>query len=293
MVSGMITIDIEVSPLSLPIKIKRAERFIMKKVIIPINSIKGIDKVARVNPLMQDREFEALKLSIAESGLEVPIVICRNLIIDGRSRYNACKELGIENIAVEIMAGNSSIEIKKKRVEVMETRRHQTKTQLACTAVSIWNTDKPNDMTQADFIKTKSISQANFTNANWIYKNNKQVFQALAKGQSVRISETDEYKISESLNAVVKYLKSLEVGVDTKDTPHVGIYTSDKRIREAVNYHINGLLEELNRMELPSGELPAISKDIATILYRLFKDKSEMDTTTNKVIVGSKLEESN
>ena len=255
----------------------------MKKGIIPINSIKGTDKVAKVNPLMQDREFEALKLSITKSGLEVPIIICRNLIIDGRNRYNACKELGIENIAVEIMAGNSSMKMKKDKVLVMEQRRHQTKTQLACTAVAIWNTDKPDGITQANFIKTKSISQANFTNANWIYKNNKQVFQALAKGQSVKISETDKYKVSESLNAVIKYLKSLEVGVDTKDASHNGLSTTDKRIKEAVNYHINGLLKDLNRMELSDGKLPAVSKDIATIFHRLFKDKSEMGTPTDKV----------
>jgi hypothetical protein len=47
-------------------------------------------------PPMDANEFAALKGSIEAEGQLIPIVIWENQILDGRNRYNACVELGIE-----------------------------------------------------------------------------------------------------------------------------------------------------------------------------------------------------
>lgn len=47
-------------------------------------------------PSLSDKEFSRLKKSISQVGLLEPIVICKGMILDGRHRYLACKELGIE-----------------------------------------------------------------------------------------------------------------------------------------------------------------------------------------------------
>ena len=48
-------------------------------------------------PRLSALEYEALKASLAEHGLLVPILVdARNKIIDGHNRMRACRELGIE-----------------------------------------------------------------------------------------------------------------------------------------------------------------------------------------------------
>ena len=52
-------------------------------------------------PGMTPDEFAGLKANIGRDGQEEPIVLYEGKIIDGRHRYNACVELGIEPITRE------------------------------------------------------------------------------------------------------------------------------------------------------------------------------------------------
>jgi len=47
-------------------------------------------------PKLSDTEFESLKADIKTNGLNIPIKIYDGLILDGRHRYRACLELGVE-----------------------------------------------------------------------------------------------------------------------------------------------------------------------------------------------------
>jgi len=58
-------------------------------------------KVANIFPMMTDTEFGELKKSISQNGQRDPIIIYENKIVDGRNRYNACLELGVEPKAIE------------------------------------------------------------------------------------------------------------------------------------------------------------------------------------------------
>ena len=51
---------------------------------------------ADIFPLLGGADFEALKANIAEHGQLDPIWTFQNQILDGRNRYRACRELGIE-----------------------------------------------------------------------------------------------------------------------------------------------------------------------------------------------------
>jgi len=59
----------------------------------------GIDagQYSEAMPDLAEEEYEALKRSIAEHGLEYPILVDRTgTVIDGHHRFRACRELGIE-----------------------------------------------------------------------------------------------------------------------------------------------------------------------------------------------------
>ncbi len=53
-------------------------------------------KFAEIFPLMDKKEFEALKEDINKKGLQEAIVIFEDKILEGRNRYNACNELKIK-----------------------------------------------------------------------------------------------------------------------------------------------------------------------------------------------------
>lgn len=59
-----------------------------------------IHELAYMFPSMTEAEYEGLKEDIAANGVHQAIVVWRGEVVDGRHRYEACKELGIESDAV-------------------------------------------------------------------------------------------------------------------------------------------------------------------------------------------------
>jgi len=55
-------------------------------------------EVANLFPMMDSEAFQSLKKDIEENGLIEPIWLHDGKIIDGRNRYKACSELGVEPI---------------------------------------------------------------------------------------------------------------------------------------------------------------------------------------------------
>ena len=55
-----------------------------------------ISDLARVFPDMPPGDFARLVASIQEDGLMDPITVWRGQVIDGRHRYAACAEAGVE-----------------------------------------------------------------------------------------------------------------------------------------------------------------------------------------------------
>src|SRR5262249_33063148 len=54
-------------------------------------------------PLLDGEDYDALKADIAANGLHVRIWTCQGQILDGRNRYLACRELGIEPLFTEYL----------------------------------------------------------------------------------------------------------------------------------------------------------------------------------------------
>lgn len=86
-------------------------------------------EAANIFPLMTGAEYETFKADIAEHGLREPIWLHPDgSIIDGRNRYRACTELGIEP-DFEIWNGRGSLAAFV--VSLNLHRRHLTESQRA------------------------------------------------------------------------------------------------------------------------------------------------------------------
>lgn len=93
-----------------------------------------ISEIAFIFPPMLDEEFDKLVNSIQENGLVEPIALWRGEIIDGRHRYKACQQLGIESRVVEL---EDDIDPIAYIIAKNEVRRHLTTSQRAMIAYKL------------------------------------------------------------------------------------------------------------------------------------------------------------
>ena len=87
-------------------------------------------------PAMAAEDFQALKDSIAEIGVQNPITLFEGMVIDGWHRYTAANELGMHCPTVELGA----VDPRDFVLAQNKARRHVTQAQLALatTAVYAW-----------------------------------------------------------------------------------------------------------------------------------------------------------
>jgi hypothetical protein len=90
--------------------------------------------VADIFPMMSPAEFRELKEDIAKNGLLEPIWTYKNQIIDGRNRYLACKEIGVDPVYIEWRSVNGTSLIDFV-LSLNLKRRHLNASQKAMVAV--------------------------------------------------------------------------------------------------------------------------------------------------------------
>ncbi|CAN5818242.1 hypothetical protein BH20PSE1_BH20PSE1_01590 [soil metagenome] len=91
---------------------------------------------AAIFPLLDGEAFEDFCADIAERGLLQPIQLLGGLIIDGRNRYRACLDLGIDPVFEEV---DSETDPVGYVVSANLHRRHLNESQRAMVAAAIAN----------------------------------------------------------------------------------------------------------------------------------------------------------
>jgi len=94
-----------------------------------------IDNIAKENPMMNKAAFKLLVEDIRANGQQEPVLIHDGKIIDGRNRFNACKELARKLKAI-VFNGTREDAIKKARSN-NDMRRHLSKSQYAMMAAKV------------------------------------------------------------------------------------------------------------------------------------------------------------
>ena len=97
--------------------------------------------LANVFPLLSDREHSELVADIRQRGLLEPIVLLGGLILDGRNRYRACVEAGVEPRFEEYEGSDPASYV----VSLNLRRRHLDESQRALVAAKLANLTQGGD----------------------------------------------------------------------------------------------------------------------------------------------------
>lgn len=93
--------------------------------------------VANLFPLMDSEEYRQLREDIRRHGLREPIWLYEEKIIDGRNRYFACMELGIEPATQRFSCDGSEASLASFVISLNLHRRHLTASQRACIGAEV------------------------------------------------------------------------------------------------------------------------------------------------------------
>lgn len=121
-------------------------------------------------PAMLEEQFQALKDSIADIGVQEPITVYDGMVIDGWHRYTAALEAGIDCPTVELVDVDPQAFVIAKN----KARRHITSSQIAAAVVAVYQwravgrnwepgsqlTKTTAELAQMAGVSTKTINQA-------------------------------------------------------------------------------------------------------------------------------------
>ena len=86
-------------------------------------------------PAMSDTEFQELRDSIDNIGLQNPITLLDGMVLDGWNRYRACEELGMTCATVQLADG---VDPRDFVMAQNGARRHITQAQIAVATVTVY-----------------------------------------------------------------------------------------------------------------------------------------------------------
>lgn len=174
--------------------------------------LKGLvpHKVSQVNPMMQDEESVQLRESLKKHGQNEPITTYRGKLVDGRNRVKEALKLGWTHLDAVSLPNNTTLVELKNLVQIKETRRMQSKTQLAMKAAYEF-TEPSNKLSQEELAVSNGVGLRMVTHALYILRNDPIAADSFFKNGVYRVSAThlfhslgkyiEELKLKATLNA--------------------------------------------------------------------------------------------
>ena len=222
----------------------------------------SIHDEALSTPRMLEVQYEALKADIEQNGQLDPVVIYRGKIVDGRHRFLILNELNIKTITCFKMPNNSTLSDIKKLVRSKETRRHETATQLAISALR--HITKSNEkMTQAEASKMFGVGPKAIGFAKKILVDYKRedLLDILFDGGKINIGTSYQPFMTDSLKTIVNWLdENKATSVENK----IGI-TARTELTEDENIIVNQFVRSVQK------ESKFVLDEIANRIYSLVK----------------------
>jgi ParB-like chromosome segregation protein Spo0J len=201
-----------------------------------LNAVLNPHPLCLVIPAMTDSEFEALQDNIKKEGLLEEIITYQDQILDGRHRYKACLNLGIDPVTREFepeIDGSSPTQfVLAKNLH----RRHLSTSQRAAVAADIRQfmreesglpADDDNDAepSRASFdtitaaAETMNVSVASVKRGAKLKKNDPEEFEKVKKGE-VTLSAAQKKSDAKPSNGMVENEYSRKAAMDQLTHDH-------------------------------------------------------------------------
>jgi hypothetical protein len=218
--------------------------------------------IANVFPLMVGDEFKRFRKDIKSNKLREPVVIYEGKILDGRNRYNACKEFGFP-FDIKLYTGTDPIAFV---VSANIHRRHLNESQRATVAAQLATFTHDGDRSKAPIgaltdkaaAKLLNVGERSVERAKTVLKEATPNIQALVKSGEVAVSAATE---------VVKLPKEKQAELTTAD-----------KVREAVKQAKQQAKEEEEKKKAESGspdEADEIDGLVDALIDKLKKVKAK------------------
>ncbi|MCJ8296741.1 MAG: hypothetical protein MJK15_20285 [Colwellia sp.] len=179
--------------------------------IFPIN-----EKLAGIVPMATSAEQEALTANIMENGLNEPVLLWLNEIVDGRCRQLACTLAGVAVRAIELDDELTEEEV-VQWVKGANTRRNLTMAQKIIVASK--ESFKEGSKSLDYIAKSWAIGRRSLTMGNYISKARPQFIEPLLNGLTVPIiNAKGKHTQTNRITAIYTYIKREEEDITPTDT---------------------------------------------------------------------------
>jgi len=225
-------------------------------------------------PAMQDLDYESLSKSIEQLGLLSPIVIYEGKVIDGWHRYCACLDTGTQLKTVEYLGENPQEFVIAQNKE----RRHLTKSQLALSAVKVYEWLPAKRPTSSTGAGIKSVLGTDLSKSSKEIAKIAGVSESyIEKAKAVETKATDEVKQS-IINGNMSLKKAEETfkPVENKEPEY-----TEKDMLIDQNKELSMLVENLN-IKLATNNYDGVEK-IEDIISELKKENKNLLIELNAV----------
>jgi phage N-6-adenine-methyltransferase len=151
--------------------------------------------LADIFPLMSGDEFVALKEDIKANGLVEPIWVLDGLLLDGRNRFKACQEVGVQPVFREYQGDNPTAFV----ISLNLKRRHLNESQRAMVAAKLANMPAHRIADKSANLRTSQAEAADLLNVGT--RSVTSAKKVEEKGSPELVAAVEEGKISVSTAA--------------------------------------------------------------------------------------------
>lgn len=240
-------------------------------------------------PPMSEEEFQELKDSIENIGVQTPIVIFEDKVIDGWHRYTAANDVGMGCPEMEL---DEDVDPRDFVLASNKSRRHLTKSQLALSYAKVYEwapEGRPNNSEPSSELKTtKELAKLSGASTKTV----EQVKKVLKDGDEDVVKAVESGKISAKRGAEIARLpKDQQSAAIDEPRPSMldGNAPDDEELRanelamEADRKLLNDMLDADEPMKLLHEEVTRLNYLVAQKDIRIASLMNEKNTAVKMV----------